>query len=299
MVKRIFRSFAFDGKGEVQIAKELNDEGHLNQYGRRWNRNTISNILSNEKYVGHNVYNRTSQKLTGKSVRNPPAMWIKSANAFEAVVDPELFLAAQRKMEELTNRKSNQRMLDNLSALLISKGRLTSKLIDGAESLPCAGSYHQRFGSLLKAYELVGYQPKHIIAFAARQESRRKRRRILSEIFADFEGSSLTVRFDWATKSYVINDKLTFVIYVLRCFKTNCGTPYWILRQRRKSGTNLIIGVRLDTANENVRDYLLLRTAGMSDQPRDLSISVACLGATSIESMSDLTNAVCGAALAT
>jgi hypothetical protein len=136
-------------------------EGRVNQYGRPWNRNTISHILSNEKYVGHNVYNRTSCKLKSKLVKNPPEMWIRSINAFEAVVEPELFLAVRGKMEEITNRKSNQHMLDNLRSLLLSKGRLTGKLINEAEALPCAGTYLQRFGSLMKAYELIGYEPKN------------------------------------------------------------------------------------------------------------------------------------------
>jgi hypothetical protein len=110
------------------------------------------------------VYNRTSTKLMSKCVKNPPEMWVRSNNAFQAVVDPELFAAAQRKINELTNRKSNQQMLDNLRTLLATKGRLTSKLIDDAEFLPCAGSYHHRFGSLLTAYELIGYSPPNMTA---------------------------------------------------------------------------------------------------------------------------------------
>jgi DNA invertase Pin-like site-specific DNA recombinase len=111
LVRRMFRSFAFDGKNEIQIAKELNQEGHVNEFGRPWNRNTISKMLSNEKYIGTNVYNRTSFKLKGKGVKNPQEMWIRSVNAFEAVVDEHLFRAAQRRFAELTRRKSDQCML--------------------------------------------------------------------------------------------------------------------------------------------------------------------------------------------
>jgi DNA invertase Pin-like site-specific DNA recombinase len=298
IVKRIFKLFAFEGKGEIQIAKELNDEGHVNQYGRRWNRNTISHILSNEKYVGHNVYNRTSQKLTGKSVRNPPAMWIKSANAFEAVIDPKLFAAAQGRFNEITNRKSNQRMLDNLRSLLMSNGRLTSKLIRESESLPCAGTYQKRFGGLARAYELIGYQLENKCAYANLQKAKTKRRYILADIFSDFRSSGLTVRFDWASRTYVVNDELTLGIYVLRCLKTNCGTPYWILRQRRRSDTKLTIGIRMNAANDTVRDYFLLRPSDTSQKWRDLSISVTRLGIPSIENIGDLTKAICDAILA-
>ncbi|MBR1187270.1 recombinase family protein [Bradyrhizobium sp. AUGA SZCCT0160] len=290
IVRRIFRSFALDGKGEIAIAKELNDEGRVNQFGRPWSRGTISHILSNEKYMGNNIYNRTSHKLKGKCVKNPPEMWIRSANAFEAVVDPILFDAVQRKMGELTYRKSNQRMLDDLRSLLASKGRLTSKLIDDAELLPCSGSYHQRFGSLLKAYELIGYQPKiKVAAIAARLEARTKRRRILSDIFADLERSGLDVRFDWGKRAYVVNSKLTVAIYLLRRLRGKRGPPQWTIRQRRKSNTKLVIGVRTDAANDSVHDYLLLRPAGLSARLRNSDVNVEDLGATSIETIADLT----------
>lgn len=298
IVRRIFRSFAFDGKGEVAIAKELNDEGRVNQYGRPWNRNTISHILSNEKYVGHNVYNRTSTRLKSKLVKNPPERWIKSVNAFEAVVDPKLFAAAQGRFNEITNRKSNQRMLDNLRSLLMSKGRLTSKLIRESESLPCAGTYQKRFGGLARAYELIGYQLENKSAYANLQKAKTKRRYILADIFSDFRSSGLTVRFDWTSRTYVVNNELTLGIYVLRCFKTNCGTPYWILRQRRRSDTKLIIGVRMSAANDSVRDYFLLRPSDTPERWRDLSISVTRLGIPSIESIGDLTKAICDTTLA-
>jgi predicted secreted Zn-dependent protease len=81
-VQRIFRSYAIEGKYEVEIAKELNREGITNQFGRRWNRNTIWYILTSEKYAGHNVYNRVSHKLKQKHVKNLPSMWVRSDNAF-------------------------------------------------------------------------------------------------------------------------------------------------------------------------------------------------------------------------
>ena len=136
VVRRMFKSFAIDRKNEVQIAKELNEEGIVNQYGRAWNRNTISKMLCNEKYAGSNVYNRTSCKLKSKLKKNPPEAWIRSAKAFEAVVDTDLFLAAQNRFSELTNRKSDQCMLEDLSVLLRAKGVLNSKIINGARSTP-------------------------------------------------------------------------------------------------------------------------------------------------------------------
>lgn len=176
IVRRVFHAFVSELKSAAKIANELNSEGITNGYERPWTQTNIKKILTSEKYVGTNLFNRCSKKLKSRIVRNPPEMWIRSVNAFEAVVDPEMFLAARRKMDELTNRKSDQRLLDDLRSLLASKGRLTSKLIDGTKSLPSCASYSKRFGGLLKAYELIGYQPtKKSANVSAGRETQTKR----------------------------------------------------------------------------------------------------------------------------
>jgi hypothetical protein len=42
-------------------------------------------VLSNEKYIGNNVYNRRSFKLKKVRVVNQPDMWIKKEGAFEGI----------------------------------------------------------------------------------------------------------------------------------------------------------------------------------------------------------------------
>lgn len=299
LVKRMFRSFVVEGKSEIQIAKELNDEGRVNQYGRPWNRSTISKMLSNEKYIGNNVFNRTSFKLRNKAVANPPEMWIRSVKAFEAVVDSNLFFAAQNKFSELSRRKSNQRMLDNLSALLKVNGHLNSKVINDAESTPRTETYLKRFGSLLNAYELIGYRPEKKFANApAKRETSVKRRIILSNLFAEMRRADMSVRFDFKAREYVLNDKFTAQIYMLRCVKTKFGNPHWVLRQRRRSSTDFVIGVRMDEA-KSIYDYTLLRSTGLSDRLAGTGEDIEDLGAICFENVRDLTNALVDATRAT
>ncbi len=57
-------------------------------------------MLTNEKYVGNNIYNRVSFKLKAKRVTNPPEAWVRADGAFEGIVDPDFFEAAQRIINE-------------------------------------------------------------------------------------------------------------------------------------------------------------------------------------------------------
>ena len=64
----------------------------LTDFGRAWTRGTVHQVLTNEKYIGNNVYHRTSFKLKRKHVVNPPDQWIRADGVFEGIVEPELFL---------------------------------------------------------------------------------------------------------------------------------------------------------------------------------------------------------------
>jgi len=50
-------------------------------------------------------------------------------------------------------------MVAEARALLARKGRLTSTLLDVAPETASARQYIERFGSLGRLYELIGYQP--------------------------------------------------------------------------------------------------------------------------------------------
>jgi DNA invertase Pin-like site-specific DNA recombinase len=48
-------------------------------------------------------------------------------------------------------------MLEALKRLLQERGYLSSRVVDESEDVPSAHTYRRRFGSLLRAYELIGY----------------------------------------------------------------------------------------------------------------------------------------------
>lgn len=60
-----------------------------------WTPSTVRMVLTNEKYSGNNVYNRSSFKLKKAHVDNPPEMWVRKEGAFEEIVPLEFFLTAQ------------------------------------------------------------------------------------------------------------------------------------------------------------------------------------------------------------
>lgn len=54
---------------------------------------------------------------------------------------------------------SNQELLEELRRLLAARGKLTSSLIEASEITRPPVTYIRRFGSLMAAYERIGYVP--------------------------------------------------------------------------------------------------------------------------------------------
>src|SRR5579883_1715905 len=158
-VRWMYRAFVEEGRLEQEIAELLNAKGVPNETGGKWTRGRVHQVLTNPKYVGDNVWNRISYKLKKLRVRNTPEMWIRSNGAFEPIVERHLYDAAQAIIQNRSRRMSENEMINRLRTLYQSRGQLSGLIIDDAEDLPSSSTYSARFGSLARAYQLVGYTP--------------------------------------------------------------------------------------------------------------------------------------------
>jgi DNA invertase Pin-like site-specific DNA recombinase len=87
IVRWIYHTFTAEGFVESKIATMLNERGIPTDLGRPWTRGTVHQVLTSEKYVGNNVYNKVSFKLKKKRVVNPSEMWIRRKAAAASLKD--------------------------------------------------------------------------------------------------------------------------------------------------------------------------------------------------------------------
>lgn len=158
-VRWIYKAFTEDGMQERQIMAILNERGIVTDLGRAWTRNTVHEVLTNEKYIGNNVFNRTSFKLKKRHVENTPDMWVRADGVFEAIVEPQYYYTAQGIIRERGRKFSDEEMLDKLRRLHEQHGWLSGLIINETDGMPSSSMYSHRFGSLVRAYEMVGYTP--------------------------------------------------------------------------------------------------------------------------------------------
>jgi DNA invertase Pin-like site-specific DNA recombinase len=259
IVREIYDLFIRENKTEQQIADLLNNRGVRTDLDREWTRSTIQQVLKNPKYIGDNVFNRTSFKLKQKHVRNPPEMWIRRNGAFTPIVTLDQFGAAASLIESRHSRLSDEDLLKRLRELFDREGTLSGILIDEARDMPSPACYRSRFGSLMRAYSLVGYTPSRDYRYLEINQALRERHRAICEsINHDLRSLGAQIQQDERSGILTVNGDFTASVVVARCHESYTGSCRWLLRLERSLKPDVTVAVRLLPDNENILDYYLL-----------------------------------------
>ncbi len=259
VIRDVYRWFVDDHKTEAEIAGILNSQGINSDLGRPWTRGTIHQLLINEKYIGNNVWARTSFKLKQRHVVNAPEDWVRHDGAFDAIVDKVMFARAQEIIASRAARFSDEQMLSILRDILAKRLVLSGLIIDEFEGAPSSSSYRNRFGSLLRAYALVGFAPRHDYRYLeVNRRLREKYPDILKDLVSGIERVGGTVRIDAETDLIHINEEFSVMLVIARCFATTAGSMRWKLRLDFPAKPDLVLAVRMDAGNEHPLDFYLL-----------------------------------------
>jgi DNA invertase Pin-like site-specific DNA recombinase len=266
-VNRIYKMFVEDGKSEAEISRCLNDEALQTDLERSWSKGTVHQVLTNEKYIGSNVYNRMSFKLKMKRIKNPPEMWIRSDGAFASIVNPQLFYKAQGIILERNRRFSDQELLERLKGLYEKHGQLSGLLIDEAEGMPSSSVYRFRFRGLVRAYRMIGYTPDRDYSYIQiNQFLRKMHQSSVEDTIKQIEGLGGKIRQDYQTGILFINDEFTVSIVIGRCWQTRNGAFRWLIRIEAGLNPDITVAIRMDSSNKSPLDYYLLPTIDLESE---------------------------------
>ncbi len=266
VVQWIYRAFTEDGLQESVIAAQLNQRGLCTDLGRPWSRGTVHQILTNEKYIGNNVFNRISFKLKARRVVNTPDMWVRANGVFEAVVEPRYFYTAQGIIRERNRRFSDVEMLDKLRGLQQRQGCLSGILIDEEEDMPSSSAYQHRFGSLIRAYQLIGYEPDRDYQYIEiNRQLRKLHADIIQQTVAKIKALGATAVRDPVSDMLRVNGEINVSLVVCRCLQTKAGSYRWKIHLDTALAPDLTIAVRMDANNQQPLDYYLLPALDMEN----------------------------------
>ncbi|MDK2809188.1 MAG: site-specific recombinase, partial [Clostridiales bacterium] len=158
-VRLIFKMFN-EGNGYIKIIKELNRQGYKTKTGRSFGKNSLHNIIRNEKYIGVYVFNKlVSKDMDGKRNGNaykPDDEIIRIEGAVPPIITKEEFEMAKRKIE----RRKGVRACNRAKEIYL----LSGKIFCGECGHVYAGNKKMtgRNKKLHVTYRCTGRQMKHI-----------------------------------------------------------------------------------------------------------------------------------------
>jgi DNA invertase Pin-like site-specific DNA recombinase len=265
IVRWIYRSFIEERIVESKLARMLNERGIVTDLGREWTQSTVHQILTSEKYIGNNIYNRISFKLKKKRVANPPEMWIRGNAAFESIVSPDLFHKAQEIIQERSRRYTDGELLEQLRGLLQRAGRLSGMLIDETEDMASSSVFRHRFGTLVRAYNLISYDPQRDYQFIeTNRQLRLMHPEVVKHIVEEIRKLGGETTHNPSNDLIRINDEFTASVVLARSRQKEDGSFRWLIRVDAGLKPDITVAARMDSENRQAIDYYLLPSLDMT-----------------------------------
>ena len=260
VIRKIYEDFVYQKMSEQAIADDLNRQHILTDRGTSWTRGVVHQILINEKYIGNNVWNKSSYSpFKPHKGKNASEQWVRANSVFQPIVSTVLFNAAQSIIHQRSRHWSNEEMLDKLKELLRINGKLSGLIIDEAADCPSSSMFRSRFGSLLKSYHEVGYTPSRDYRYLKINRAlRRTHADLVEQTIAEIERLGGAVSRIPENDLLHINQEFFVSLVLARCRITDAGTKRWFIRFDSSLAPDLTIAVRLDETAEKIVDYYLL-----------------------------------------
>ncbi|HCM9620367.1 recombinase family protein [Escherichia coli] len=259
IVNSIYDLFIDDNMPEFIIAERLNEQNIPAENGTLWTRAKIHQILTNEKYIGNSIYNKTSSKLKSRLVKNPKNEWVRCDKAYKPIISKKKYNKAQEIIQLRSVHLTNEELLEKLKQKLESNGKLSGFIIDEDDTGPSSSVYRTRFGGLLRAYTLIGYKPEHDYSYIQINEALRS---FYSGIIENFKGEILKSNchideYKYAPMLY-INDELLISVLITKCTHMKSGKLRWKVRFDNSQKADITIVIRMDSQNISPLDFYII-----------------------------------------
>jgi DNA invertase Pin-like site-specific DNA recombinase len=256
-VREIYRLFIAENKTFAGIAAALNRKGIPFLNDTQWTDHAVKKILTHPKYKGTAIYNRTTERLCSKSRKVPESEWVVVPNAFKPLVEAQIFEAAQDALRRRFCHRSNEQILEQLKSILKAHGRLSTAILGIYGFSP--GGLHHRFGSMMKAYDLIGYQTAYKKPAEHRMHVRKIRSEVMQQLVALFpDHVSVFSSVFWRRKNCLrLKNGLNVAVRVCRSIKLVTKGRMWVLQAARKESCQVTLVAAMNPENTGVEIFYL------------------------------------------
>jgi DNA invertase Pin-like site-specific DNA recombinase len=263
VVREIFRRYVKLGETTGQIAVYLNSRGVPTRFGRRWKSDYIGNMFLEEKYIGTAIYNRTCTKLQGGLRFNDPSEWIRTPNAFPAIIRPSMFEQARKRRLEEMRYKTDEETLERLRRYAYKHGRVTHAAMQRSGNGNLAYQCVRRFGSLHGACDLIGHKWKSQSPYwRSRMRKRLIREDVVDKIGKMVSSQGIAVTISSYGRFWVADQPCHFEV----CWRKREGETW--LNHCKYSPRNMVYLIgRMNKDSKTIADYYVIPRSAIPTMP--------------------------------
>jgi hypothetical protein len=195
--------------------------------------------------------------LHTKRIFNEPALWIKTPNAFKAIVDPDLF---QRAQQILNRRKllSDEDVLAKLKRSVKKYGVMTHEEMRKRRDVLGPRVFVWRFGTLANAYALIGETGRAPHVRLGRQKSRRLGQPILAAVLRRLQEDGRSVTVHKFGCRILVDNRWDCRLHIIRRRVDRAKAARWPVRLREQTGGDFYLLARESADGESKLDYYVL-----------------------------------------
>jgi len=262
VVRRIYDMYLGAAMSDTGIARRLNSEGVENEFGRPWSPYHVRQVLTNDKYAGTLVFNRSTQHLKSTRRPNAPDSWVRVEDAFVAIVPRQQLEAARAERNRRRRQWSDDEMLESLREIFVEHGKVTPDLIDSSGG-PSVKSYAFRFNGITSALGLAGVSWPSLTRSAI---TRYRMRCITRDMTIELERCAAKAKAQverLSPRTYRLNG-VSARLLCTRC-RFERSHPCWKVALVHEPAVDFVIWVRADPANEKVEAMYLIPVADFPD----------------------------------
>lgn len=262
VLRSIFRMYVKRGFSAQKIASALNKRGvPTSQKGRNgWTQGVVNKLLGNEKYIGTQVYKKTlGRSIKGSRHANSKSNWIRVPNAFNGIIDPQLFWRAQEITRQRRDGKTNELLLSELRDVVERRGVVPGYAFRN-NGLSISSVYRKKFGSIQQAYAQIGVLdlPPHMLIDEV-LVMRAQRRALMDDIAVLVRSQGHAMSMKPGARFFGI-DGNRCRLDLVRARTTPTGASRWRLHYRKVDFLVAMLA-RIDLAGTIIDFYVIPRTS--------------------------------------
>lgn len=235
--------------------------------GKPWTFYKIRRLLTDERYLGTVSFRCYEDWFKRKSHPESPCKIIRYEHAFPPIISVKQFREAAELIRYRLRTFDDETLIRMLRNLYEETGWISKNLIDSRREMPKYATYRDRFGTMLKAYEVAGIPTRRDCSYVEKNRAKRgDTEDALDALIDELRKGGHLIVVDRKHHIVIVDNKWSVLVRLIRERSGRLGESEWIFTIPKSQRADFLLLIRLDKTGTTCVDKYFVPT--LSIRPR-------------------------------